>query len=279
MKSFLSVLFCAAITASQAVPALGQAPEPAPAPAQAPAPAAQSPAPAEQTPAPAAGEELEKVKMALFRAQRTLVDWANLGRYKGDNEALLGAPGDPNRVVFMGDSITDMWGKTLGKSFPGKPYVDRGISGQTTPQMLIRFRPDVINLKPKAVLILAGTNDLAGNTGPMTVEETEGNLQSMAELGKAAGLKVLLASLTPVSDVYHKMTDRRPPDKIIALNQWIQAYCAKNGLVYVDYYSAMLDDQKALKKDLTDDGLHPNAAGYDVMGPIAAKAIAQAIGQ
>ncbi len=263
MRALLSVVFCAALAAPGGS-AFGLATEPAPPPAQAPSPAA---------------EELEKVKMAFFHAQKTLLDWPNLGRYKNENEALLGAPPVTGRVVFMGDSITDFWGRSYSKFFPGKPYVNRGISGQTTPQMLVRFRPDVIALKPKAVLILAGTNDIAGNTGPMTLEEIEGNLQSMAELGKASGIHVLLASVMPVDDYYHNQTDHRPPAKIIELNHWIQDYCAKNGLIYVDYYSALLDDQKAFKKELTVDGLHPNAAGYEAMAPIAEKAIAQALGQ
>ena len=164
-----------------------------------------------------------------------------------------------------------------GGFFPGKPYIDRGISGQTTPQMLIRFRPDVIDLKPKVVVILAGTNDIAGNTGPMTSQEIENNLQSMAELAKANNIRVVLSSVMPVCDYIKPQSDRRPPAKIRALNEWIKAYAAKNGFVYLDYYNAMLDDQTMLKKELTYDGLHPNDAGYEVMGPLAQKAVDRAL--
>ena len=228
---------------------------------------------------PASEQELDKLRMQLFRTQKILIDWANLTRYKQENADLAAKPAEADRVVFMGDSITDAWGRTYGKFFPGKPYVNRGISGQTTPQMLIRFRPDVIDLKPKAVVILAGTNDIAGNTGPMTLEEIEGNLESMAELGKASGIKVILSSVMPTCDYYHKQTDRRPNEKIAELNKWIESYAKQNGIVYLDYYSALLDDQKVFKKELTYDGLHPNAAGYEVMGPLAQKAIDTALAQ
>ena len=224
---------------------------------------AQAPAPA-QSPTPVEWE----------RAQKTLQDWANLGRYRADNATVK--PGEKT-VVFMGDSITDGWGRKYGKFFSGKPYLNRGISGQTTPQMLIRFRPDVLVHKPKAVVILAGTNDIAGNTGPMTLEDIEGNLQSMAELAKANGIRVVLSSVMPVSDYIRPQTGRRPPEKIRALNAWIKEYAAKNGHVYLDYYSAMLDDKDLFKQELTYDGLHPNDAGYEVMLPLADKAIAQAL--
>jgi lysophospholipase L1-like esterase len=208
------------------------------------------------------------------RAQRILQDWPNLSRYRADNATVK--PGEKT-VVFMGDSITDGWGRKYGKFFPGKPYLNRGISGQTTPQMLIRFRPDVLAHKPKAVVILAGTNDISGNTGPMTLDEIEGNLQSMAELAKANGIKVVLSSVMPVSDYIRPQTERRPPAKIQALNAWIKDYAARNGHVYLDYYSAMLDDKGVFKQDLTYDGLHPNDAGYDVMLPLAEKALARAL--
>ncbi len=204
-------------------------------------------------------------------------DWPNLGRYAADNAKIAApAPGE-NRVVFMGDSITDFWGRERGQFFPGKPYINRGISGQTTPQMLIRFRPDVIDLKPEVVVILAGTNDIAGNTGPETLEEIEGNLESMAQLAKANGIRVVLSAVMPVCDCFTSQTVRRPPEKIVALNTWIKNYCDKNGLVYLDYYTAMADEHGMLKKDLTYDGLHPSAAGYQVMSPLAEQAIKRAL--
>jgi len=225
-----------------------------------------------------ADADAAKMKTDLERAQRILKDWANLGRYAADN-AQIGAPAaGEDRAVFMGDSITDAWGRRMGKFFPGKPYINRGISGQTTPQMLIRFRPDVLAHKPKVVVILAGTNDIAGNTGPMSLEQIEGNLQSMAELAKANGIKVVFASVLPICDYIRPQSERRPMEKIKALNVWIQEYARKAGAVYLDYYSAMLDDSGLLKKELTYDGLHPNDAGYAVMEPLAAQAIAKALG-
>jgi lysophospholipase L1-like esterase len=220
--------------------------------------------------------DLAKLHADLKMAQDKLKDWPNLGRYH-DADAQVQAPAaSENRVVFMGDSITDGWGHNE-KFFPGKPYINRGISGQTTPQMLIRFRPDVIALKPKVVVILAGTNDIAGNTGPSTPEAIEDNLTSMAELAKSNGIRVVLASLLPVCDYIRPQTNRRPPEQIIALNSWMKDYAARNGLVYLDYYSAMLDDKKMFKQDLTRDGLHPNDAGYAIMAPLAEKAIAEAL--
>ncbi|MDQ2898510.1 MAG: SGNH/GDSL hydrolase family protein [Acidobacteriota bacterium] len=204
-------------------------------------------------------------------------DWPNLARYhSADSTVSAPKPGE-NRVVFMGDSITDNWGRKYGKFFPGKPYINRGIGGQTTPQMLIRFHPDVIALKPKVVVILAGTNDIAGNTGPTTLEAIEDNLMSMSDLAKENGIRVVLASVMPVCDYIKPQTGRRPPEKILALNTWMKDYAAKNGYVYLDYYSAMLDDKQMLKREITDDGLHPNDAGYDVIAPLAEKAIATAL--
>lgn len=226
---------------------------------------AQTPAPV-QTPVP--------VKTP---APAPVQDWPNLARYHDENAQLSPPAPDEKRVVFMGDSITDSWGRKYGKFFPGKPYVNRGISGQTTPQMLIRFRPDVIALAPKAVVILAGTNDIAGNTGPTTLQAIEDNLTSMAELAKVNGIRVVFSSVMPVCDYIRPQTERRPPEKIKALNAWIKDYAAKNGAVYLDYYSAMVDDQGFLKKELTFDGLHPNDAGYELIGPLAAQAIAEAL--
>lgn len=219
------------------------------------------------------------------RQDKTLQDWPNLARYRYGNAQLAAPLKDQQRVVFMGDSITDAWpDPRFGEFFPGKPYVGRGISGQTTPQMLIRFRPDVIALRPAAVVILAGTNDLAGNTGPMSVDDIEANLASMSELAHVNKIKVVFASVLPVYDGGHRadgsiitMTDRRQPEKILALNQWIKTYCADHDDIYLDYFSAMVDDKGFLKKDLSDDGLHPNKAGYDVMAPLAQSAIDKAL--
>ena len=230
---------------------------------------------AQQTaPAPS---ELEKLQTQVTRDEKTLHDWPNLERYREENSKLPAPAAKEKRVVFMGDSITDAWGRRYGKFFPGKPYINRGISGQTTPQMVLRFRPDVINLHPKAVVILAGTNDIAGNTGPATLEEIEGNLTSMVELAQAYKIKVVLSSVMPVCDYIRPQTARRPPEKIIALNTWMQNYAKAHKLVYLDYYSALIDDQKMLKKELTYDGLHPNDAGYAVMEPLAAAAIAKVV--
>jgi lysophospholipase L1-like esterase len=226
---------------------------------------------------------MQKLIAALFCCglgfSQSSTDWPNLARYHDENARLAPADAGDSRVVFMGDSITDGWGRQYGAFFPGKPYVNRGISGQTTPQMLIRFRPDVIALKPKVVVFLAGTNDIAGNTGPMTLEAIEDNLASMAELAQANHIKVVLGSVLPVCDYIKPQTERRPPEKVIALNAWMKDYAARNGFIYLDYYSAMLDDKQMFRKELTYDGLHPNAAGYEVMGPLAEKAIATALAQ
>jgi lysophospholipase L1-like esterase len=236
-----------------------------------------APAPADTPTIAVDSVELSKLRADLSWARKVMADWPDLARYRDDNTR-MGAPNvNEARVVFMGDSITDGWGRQYGSFFPGKPYVNRGISGQTTPQMLIRFHPDVIALKPKVVVILAGTNDIAGNTGPMTLEQIEDNFMSMAELARANGIRVVLSSVMPVSDDLQVWTDRRPLDKIVTLNTWIKSYAAKNRLIYLDYYSAMIDERKMLKRELTYDGLHPNAAGYAVMGPLAEKAIALAL--
>jgi lysophospholipase L1-like esterase len=245
---------------------------------------AQSSAPtAAQAPADCA--ELPALKQSLDNARKTLADWPNLGRYR-DADAKVEPPAkNEQRVVFMGDSITDIWSQPVfGGFFPGKPYVNRGISGQTTPQMLIRFRPDVIALHTKVVVILAGTNDLAGNTGVESLSEIEDNLASMAELSRANGVHVVLASVTPVSDYGHNregkplvMTDRRPPEKILELNAWLKKYTSENGYTYLDYFSATVDDKGFLKSDLSEDGLHPNAKGYAVMAPLAEEAIQSAL--
>ncbi len=205
-------------------------------------------------------------------------DFGNLGRYREANAKLTPLSASEDRVVFMGDSITDIW--KLDKYFPGKPYINRGIGGQTTPQMLIRFRPDVIDLQPKVVVILAGTNDIAGNTGPMTVGEIEANLKTMTELARAHNIHVVLSSVLPVNNYTERSKmffPLRPPEQIVELNRWIKDYAAQNGCIYLDYFSAMVDDKGLLKADLADDGLHPNDKGFAVMAPLAQKAIDQAL--
>ncbi len=210
----------------------------------------------------------------MTREEQIQYDWAWLSRFKEADLALgLPTPGE-NRVVFMGDSITQGW--HLENSFPGKPYVNRGISGQTSPQMLLRFRQDVIDLKPKVVVILAGTNDIAENTGPMTLEETEGNLMSMAELATASGIRVVLCSVLPSVDFpWRRGLD--PAPRIVALNKWIKNYAAEKGYVYVDYYSATADAQGGLPPTLSRDGVHPLPAGYAIMAPLAEAGIEKAL--
>jgi len=206
------------------------------------------------------------------------MDWPNLKRFESDNKATgLPAPNE-KRVVFMGNSITEGWLGADPAFWKGKPYVNRGISGQTTPQMLLRFQQDVIDLKPAVVVILAGTNDIAGNTGPMTLEQTRDNIIAMAERAKANGIKVVLASVLPVYD-YPWRQGLQPAEKIVTLNKMIAAYCQKEKIVYLDYHSAMKDDRNGLRKELGGDGVHPNAAGYAIMAPLAGKAIGLALKQ
>jgi lysophospholipase L1-like esterase len=205
-----------------------------------------------------------------------LADWPQLARYKAANAALPPAAEDVDRVVFFGASMTEFWGKNGTTFFPGKPYVNRGISGQTTAQMVVRFRQDVIDLHPKAVVILAGTNDVAGNTGPMTPEMTEENWQSMADLAKMNGIRVIFASITPSTDFWwHK--GLKPAEKIRTLNAWLKGYCENQGLTYLDYYSALVDDEGGMKKEFTVDGVHASAKGYAVMAPLAQAAIDKAL--
>ena len=226
---------------------------------------------------------MKKLKLAftlfltLFVAGLTFAqDWANTDRFKDEN-AKLGLPSSgEHRIVFMGNSITEGWINNRPDFFTGKPYVNRGINGQTTPQMLVRFRPDVINLKPAVVVILAGTNDIAGNTGPSILEMIMDNLISMSELAKANKIKVVLSSVLPVFD-YPWKPGLQPADKIIALNVMIKNYADKNGIVYLDYFSSMVDERKGLKKELSGDGVHPNVAGYKIMEPLAEEAIKKAL--
>ncbi len=204
------------------------------------------------------------------------LDWPNFKRYR-DANAKLGLPAKgENRVVFMGNSITDGWSQVSPDFFKGKPYVNRGIGGQTTPQMLVRFRADVIALQPKVVVILAGTNDIAGNTGPSTLEMIQDNLASMAELAKAHGIRVVLSSVLPVYD-YPWKPGLQPVEKIAALNTWIKTYAQQNNMIYLDYYTAMADARKGLPAQYAEDGVHPNLAGYRIMESLAEKAIAEAL--
>jgi lysophospholipase L1-like esterase len=210
-------------------------------------------------------------------------DWALLEKYRDANRALATPASGENRVVFMGDSITEGWGikaappaPDRGDFFPGKPYINRGISGQTTPQMLVRFRQDVIDLKPKVVVILAGINDIAGNTGPETQDQIAGYLTSMAELARANGIRVVLCSVLPAIDFpWHRGLE--PAPKVRALNAWMKDYAAKNRFVYVDYYDSMATPDGGLKPDLGSDGVHPVKAGYDIMAPLAEAGIEQAL--
>jgi lysophospholipase L1-like esterase len=243
---------------------------------------AQSPAPAR---APGFGrmtpEQIAQAQKAHEEQMRT--DWADLEKYRSADAALRAPAPVEDRVVFMGDSITEIWGKRLNPAmpepapfFPGKPYINRGISGQTSPQMLVRFRQDVIDLKPKVVVILAGTNDLAENTGPMRLEDTESNLQSMSDLAAANGIRVVLCSVLPAKAFWwHSGID--PSKKIVELNKWIRAYAARRGFPYVDYYDAMVNSEGGLPSDLSPDGVHPNAKGFAIMAPLAEAGIAEAL--
>lgn len=235
-------------------------------------------APAALPPALTSCLELATAVRTVAANDARLRDWPNLGRYREANRTVESVD-----VVFMGDSITDSWALgRYGEFFPGKHYVGRGISGQTTPQMVLRFRPDVLNLRPKVVVILAGTNDIAGNTGPMTDAEVEGNLESMSELATAAGIKVILSSILPTSN-YHvannaaPQTTLRPLGRIRAINEWMKAYAAAHSHIYLDYFPAMVDAQGMLKSELSADDLHPNGAGYAIMAPLAQAAIDKAL--
>ena len=243
--------------------------------------------PLEETPKPAPTAE-DAMAAAVkaredWRATRAAAlrdDFGELARYRDANAQLRAPAASEKRVVFLGDSITDAW--PLDKFFPGKGYVNRGIGGQTTPQMLIRFREDVINLRPAAVVILAGTNDIAGNTGPMSLEEIEANYASIAELAHAHSIRVVFSSILPV----HNYTERsinlyiqRPMSQIRELNRWLQEYCKTNGYVYLNYFDALIDDAGFLKKELAGDGLHPNDTGYALMAPLASAAIEKTLAQ
>ena len=232
-------------------------------------------------PMQAAWEKLTPYQKSLL--ERMYNDWAYLAKYRDADAALPPAAPRETRVVFMGDSITEGWGMKAtattpdrGEFFPGKTYVNRGISGQTTPQMLVRFRQDVIDLKPRVVVVLAGTNDIAENTGKTTLKEIGNNIASMSELARANGIAVVLCSVLPASGFpWHPGLE--PAPKVQALNAWIKEYAAKSGLVYVDYYSRMVNSEGGLKAELSPDGVHPNRAGYEIMAPLAEAGIAEAL--
>ena len=234
---------------------------------------AQQPAPSIPTTGFAGLDQYRASRIAVFTD-----DYGQLARYREANAALKPpAPGE-NRVVFFGDSITDSW--KLADYFPGKPYLNRGIGGQTTPQMLVRFRQDVIDLHPKVVVILAGTNDIAGNTGPMHLEDIEADYASLAELAQASHIAVVFSSILPVHNYTPRSQDffaQRSPAKILELNQWLKDYCAASHLVYLDYFAALVDDKGLLKRELAEDGLHPNPAGFKIMAPLADDAIGKAL--
>jgi lysophospholipase L1-like esterase len=218
-----------------------------------------------------------------YRASRISIytdDFGQLARYRDADAALAPPAAGEKRVVFLGDSITDYW--KLPDFFPGKPYVNRGIDGQTTPEMLVRFRQDVIGLHPKVLVVLAGTNDIAGVTGRTLNEDIEANYASMAELARAHRIRIVFASILPVHNYTHDAEDSfalRPRDRILALNRWLKNYCAKNRFAYLDYFSALVDERGMLKRALSVDGLHPTDAGYKIMAPLAEKAIQKALAE
>jgi len=228
--------------------------------------------------AQSAGSNIEDLERQIASQRRLLNDWGGLLRYGSENTELRPPAPDENRVVFLGDDLTELWGRGEAKFFPGRAYLNRGIAGQTTPQMLVRFHQDVVLLKPKVVVIQGGSNDLAGVTGPATEAMIGENLTSMVTLAKANGIRVVLAAVTPVCDCFTRQTGLRPQGKIIGLNGWIRDFAASSGAVYLDYYRALVDGRD-FKKELTKDGLLPNDAGYSVMAPLAVKAIAEALGR
>ncbi len=244
---------------------------------QTPAPTTQLP----KSPEQAAFDNLTPYQKSNL--ERTYFDWAFFAKYRDANKALPPSAVDEARVIFMGDSITEGWGPSGATPppnrpafFPGKPYVNRGISGQTTPQMLVRFRQDVVNLKPKVVVILAGINDVAENTGKTSLEAIEDNFSSMSEIARVNGIRVVLCSVLPAS-AFPWHPGLEPAPKVKALNAWLKDYATKNNLVYVDYYTPMANAEGGLKAELSPDGVHPNKAGYEIMAPLAEAGIAESL--
>ena len=221
-------------------------------------------------------ERIAALERTVEAQRKLLHDWGGLTRYGSENTEIAPPKSGENRVVFLGDDATEFWGSGEAKFFPGKPYFNRGIARQTTPQMLLRFRQDVIALEPKVVVIQGGMNDIAAVTGPGTQGMMIENFQSMVELAQANDIAVVLASLLPVCDCGTNQTALRPVGKILGMNGWLRDYAEKTGSVYLDYYSA-LAERRAFKREWTKDGLLPNDAGYAVMAPLAEAAIAKAL--
>jgi lysophospholipase L1-like esterase len=229
-----------------------------------------------QIAAQATAYDSAKIRARQAEEDRIHNDWASLKKFAKANSEMPSPAAGEDRVVFMGNSIFESWAKFFPTHFPGKPYINRGISAQTTPQMLVRFRQDVIDLKPKAVVILAGTNDIAGNTGPSTLEMIESNIMSMVELAKENQIRVVLVSVLPAFS-YSWKPSVQPASIIVSLNQWIKSYAAKNKIVYVDLHTPMADERMGMRSEFSGDGVHPNEAGYRVMAPLVEAAIRQAL--
>jgi acyl-CoA thioesterase I len=277
MRSLATLAPLGALLATVVGCASAAAPASAPSPTLSTSSAASCSAQAGWSPAPPiSADSLSDYQRSVDARNRN--DWAFLVRYRDANAAL----GDPKpgetRVVFMGNSITDAWAKSFPAMFPGKPYVGRGISGQTTPQMLVRFRQDVVALKPSVVVILAGINDIAGNTGPSTQAMIADNLMSMTEIAKTNGIRVVLSSVLPAYD-FPWRRGIGPAPKVVALNAWMKCYAAQAGAVYLDYYSKMVDARGGLSPEMASDGVHPTEAGYRIMAPLAEAAIQEALGR
>ncbi len=232
------------------------------------------PKPATATPSASSADSAMARQRAADSAFRN--DYANFARYRDANRTLAAPAVGERRVVFMGNSITEGWAEHFSTMFPGKPYIGRGISGQTTPQLLVRFSADVVALRPAVVVILAGTNDIAGNTGPSTNGMIQDNIAAMTNIAQANGIRVVLSSILPVYD-YPWRPGLTPAPRIVAVNAWMKAYAGRVGAIYLDYHSAMKDERNGLRAGLGDDGVHPNEAGYRIMAALADKAIATAL--